>query len=123
MLSRRQVPRLQIGFRNESLDQTRSVASLGTPILQQAVTKPQTNDLQQIRSFVSSTKLIATPASSPFDVEAAKPKTKKKKGRKKFIPPKAAVELTPKARKFFKLLLENPPRPDVVGKKNLAVCL
>lgn len=35
--------------------------------------------------------------------------------RKSFVPRKAAVKLTEKARKFFKLLLENKPRDNVVG--------
>jgi len=49
--------------------------------------------------------------SSPF---AIKPGQTKKK-RRSFVPPKAAVKLTDKARQFFKLLLESPPRPDVIG--------
>ena len=70
------------------------------------------------RRFVSNSSVVhfsaaATPNKSPF--AGGKPATKKK-GRRKFLPPKAAVELTPKSRKFFKLLLEKPPRPDVIGK-------
>lgn len=59
------------------------------------------------RAFASDSK------KSPFDT--VEKKGGKASKRRKFVPPKAAVELTPKARKFFKLLLENPPRPDIVG--------
>lgn len=68
-------------------------------------------------------------ASSPFDPENPsttattntqtndKTSNKKIKGKKQraFIPRKAAVQLTEKARTFFKALLENPPRPDIIG--------
>ncbi|CAB9504632.1 expressed unknown protein [Seminavis robusta] len=60
----------------------------------------------------------SNPWSSPFDTsskESATTTAVKKSKRRKFVPPKAAVKLTDKARKFFKLLLENPPRPDIVG--------
>ena len=35
--------------------------------------------------------------------------------KRRFIPPRAAVTLTPKARTFFRSLLKNPPRPDISG--------
>lgn len=65
-------------------------------------------------------------ASSPFDPKAgatassnASPKTHTpsaaKKKLRKFVPRKAAVELTDKSRGFFRRLLENPPRPEIVG--------
>jgi len=65
-------------------------------------------------------------AASPFDPdEAAKkptitrnqqqPVSKATLKKRAFVPRKAAVQLTEKARKFFKLLLKNPPRPDIIG--------
>ena len=72
-----------------------------------------------VRCFVHMTQVVAN-NSSPFDssttkdnASSSKPVTTRE--RRKFIPPKAAVKLSDKARKFFKLLLEKPPRPDVVG--------
>jgi len=55
---------------------------------------------------------------SPPKVESESPFAKPSKATKKkhaFVPRKAAVNLTDKARKFFKALLENPPRQDIVG--------
>jgi hypothetical protein len=66
------------------------------------------------RTFVSSSLPVLN--LSPFD-----PKNvdvvgvSKRKSRRSFVPSKAAVQLTEKARKFFKLLLENPPRSGVIG--------
>jgi hypothetical protein len=41
--------------------------------------------------------------------------TKGKRRRKEFIPRKAAVELTERARLFFQRLLSNPPRAEIIG--------
>ena len=66
-------------------------------------------------------------AASPFDPdEAAKKPTTTTRNqqpvvskatlkKRAFVPRKAAVQLTEKARKFFKLLLEHPPRQDIIG--------
>ena len=60
-------------------------------------------------------------ASSPFDPSSTTRTTTKSSNsaaqRKldKFIPRKAAVQLTENARLFFKQLLENPPRPGIIG--------
>ena len=63
------------------------------------------------------TQSTAARLSSPFDPNTKKPTTSRPTAQKKrtFVPRKAAVKLTEKARKFFKLLLENPPRKDVIG--------
>lgn len=77
-----------------------------------AATIPQQSalfSLQQQRSFVSASTIHSAAAGG----DTADKPTKKRK--RKFLPPKAAVKLTPKARKFFKALLERPSRPDIVG--------
>ena len=53
------------------------------------------------RYVLSNTRMLSTPSF-----------TKKPKRRRKFIPRKAAVQLTDKARNFFKALLENSPAKD-----------
>jgi hypothetical protein len=57
--------------------------------------------------------------SSPFDsrtVESTGPSQQRRtRGRKSFIPIKAAVEMTDRARTFFTRLLANPPRAGIVG--------
>jgi hypothetical protein len=68
------------------------------------------------RAFVSSTYPVLS--ASPFDPKSSgslRAPKKPKKSRHSFIPRIAAVQLTEKARKFFKLLLENPPRDGVIG--------
>jgi hypothetical protein len=74
-------------------------------------------------TFVSQS--LPVQQSSPFDPQsradpssasAPTPTTTKKKRKKKvFIPRKAAVSMNEKTRKFFKLLLENAPRKDIIG--------
>jgi hypothetical protein len=73
-------------------------------------TRPQCFFAQQSAAYASKTR----PAfqASPFDPKSGKKATKR---RGQIIPRKAAVQLTDKARQFFRLLLEKPPRPNVVG--------
>ena len=74
---------------------------------------------QQNRCFVNHTRTLSTNTAggSPWGPSGSSaPKSPTKSRRRKFIPPKAAVTLSPKARKFFKLLLEKPPRPEIVGR-------
>jgi hypothetical protein len=75
-----------------------------------------TRTLWQSRAtFVSQSYPVAQ--ASPFDpktISSAPAAPKKKRTRKTIIPRKAAVQMTPKARKFFTLLLENPPA-DKIG--------
>ena len=59
-------------------------------------------------------------AKSPFDTASSPEQQQRGSGRKqkkatKFVPRKAAVKLTEKSRKFFRQLLANPPRPDIIG--------
>ena len=68
--------------------------------------------LQQLRNsrHYSPTSLICD--SSPFsdnNNSDSQTLTRKKRKKKRFIPRKAAVQLTPKAREFFKKLLESDP--------------
>ena len=51
---------------------------------------------------------------SPFERPPSSQKAIGKK-RREFVPRKAAVQLTDRARKFFQLLLKDPPRKNVVG--------
>ena len=76
-----------------------------------ALSQPTFETSRPNRSFVSVTGICLDKKASPFAKKSDTPK----KAKRKFLPPKAAVELTPKARTFFKRLLENPPRTDVVG--------
>ncbi len=52
---------------------------------------------------------------APGDTSRSETSTKTKKRRRTFVPRIAAVQLTDKARMFFKQLLENPMRPDIIG--------
>jgi hypothetical protein len=80
----------------------------------------------------SATTTTARPAQlalSPFDPEKAKTQSspfaggggpgqtnnRPRRRRKEFVPRKAAVELTERARLFFKKLLSNPPRAEIIG--------
>ena len=81
-----------------------------------------------LRNFSSSS---STSSLSPFDPKNVKfpdrnnntttnedtttSSTKTKKRRRTFVPRIAAVQLTEKARTFFKQLLDNPIRPDIIG--------
>jgi len=76
------------------------------------VATPSPCFLRHRATFISQT--FPTLQSSPFDMKRPSRVPKKRKKRL-FIPRKAAVELTDKARNFFQLLLENPPRPDIIG--------
>ena len=52
---------------------------------------------------------------APGETIRSETSTKTKKRHRTFIPQIAAVQLTDKARMFFKQLLENPIRPDIIG--------
>jgi len=71
------------------------------------------------RSLVSVTHPLKGPKSSPFDknpnADKAVPSNKRLRKKREFIPRKAAVQLTDQARNYFKVLLENPPRPQIIG--------
>ena len=68
-------------------------------------------------NFHSTSNLLSSPFDTSGGVTVTKTtSTSTKKKRRKFVPPKAAVKLTDKARKFFRLLLEKPPKPDIIGK-------
>jgi hypothetical protein len=59
-------------------------------------------------------------ASSPFDPSSSSSPpqhltTAARRTLEKFVPRKAAVKLTEQARIFFRRLLENPPRPEIIG--------
>jgi hypothetical protein len=58
--------------------------------------------------------LSAPAAASPF-ATANIGSPSKKRARRTFVPRIAAVQLTEKARTFFKALLSNPPRPEIIG--------
>lgn len=83
------------------------------------------HELQRVAMATIRTTTASAPRLSPTDPEHgesrsspfARPSyTTKATGKKReFVPRKAAVKLTDKARKFFKLLLDDPPRKDVVG--------
>jgi hypothetical protein len=68
------------------------------------------------RTFLS-TSSNAFASSSPFDPQNLNTSniSPNKRKRRSFVPRKAAVQLTEKARHFFKLLLESPPRKEVIG--------
>ena len=71
-----------------------------------------------LNSYYCSTKTLREMSTkSPFDPtnKNADTTTTKKKIHRTFIPRKAAVKLTDKARSFFKVLLKEPPRKDVIG--------
>lgn len=69
----------------------------------------------ETRTFSSFARSDGTSKSSPFASNSS-PITRTRARRKlKFVPQKAAVALTPKARNFFKALLESTSNPDVVG--------
>jgi hypothetical protein len=101
-----------------------------------------TNNIHLTRCFTSITRPAALAASSsPFDPERAARRTqrsspfaggdspaqntpstsspttpnRRRKGKKEFVPRKAAVELTEPARLFFKRLLSHPPRAEIIG--------
>jgi hypothetical protein len=72
------------------------------------------------QTTTATTTVVSASQSSPFDskkaskrVPASMSKTKRKK--RTFVPRKAAVQLTDKAREFFKLLLQKPPREEIIG--------
>lgn len=71
------------------------------------------------RSLVSVTHPVKGPTSSPFDknpnADKAVPSNKRLRKKREFIPRKAAVQLTEQARNYFRVLLENPPRPQIIG--------
>lgn len=68
-------------------------------------------DLYQSRSLVSPSMPVL---SSPFD-QTNPSKAPTKRRRRKFVPRKAAVELTDRARDFFRRLLNHPPREEIIG--------
>jgi hypothetical protein len=70
----------------------------------------------QARAFHTSP--LQSLPSSPFDpkkVRTENSSSTRKRPRKQFIPRKAAVLLTAKARSFFLALLKDPPRPEICG--------
>lgn len=70
--------------------------------------------LSTFRTFSSSN----TTESSPFAKTkntSATPTTAAHAKLRKFVPRKAAVQLTESARTFFQTLLQNPPRPEIIG--------
>jgi hypothetical protein len=73
-----------------------------------------------IASFVSSSTkpTLQSSSSSPFDPSRQQqqtPSASRKKKLHEFVPRKAAVQLTERARLFFRSLLQNPPRENIVG--------
>jgi hypothetical protein len=64
------------------------------------------------RMFVSQTTQLFN---SPFGTNANASVPTKSSRARSFVPQKAAVQLTERARTFFKGLLNEPPRPDVIG--------
>lgn len=70
---------------------------------------------QRATIATGTTRILAPPPTveSPGSPFARPSKATKKKHA--FVPRKAAVKLTDKAREFFKTLLDNPPRKDIVG--------
>ena len=88
---------------------------------------PLSSMLFTLQNF-SSSSASSTSSLSPFDAKNMKAidksnndsensniSTSSKKRRRTFIPRIAAVQLTEKARAFFKKLLDHPIRPDIVG--------
>lgn len=74
--------------------------------------------MESLHSSKVTSSSISSSASSPFDLRATGKdhlSAIKKKRKRFFVPRIAAVRMTEESRTFFKALLKNPPRPEIIG--------